>query len=80
MADWRKSLLQTGRESDLYHCQLCKHPLWVRRRRLWAVLLHYRGIDYTKMFCPIDKLTLLFISLSNYCSCITFGIDIDTSR
>lgn len=43
MAGWRKALLQTGRESDLYHCQLCKHRLWVKQRRLWAALLHYKG-------------------------------------
>ncbi|CAO3656426.1 unnamed protein product [Mucor fragilis] len=42
MAGWRKALLHTGRESDLYHCQLCKHRLWVRQRRLWAALLHYK--------------------------------------
>jgi DNA-directed RNA polymerase subunit RPC12/RpoP len=46
MAGWRKALLRTGRESDLYHCQLCKHRLWVKQRRLWAALLHYRGIYY----------------------------------
>jgi DNA-directed RNA polymerase subunit RPC12/RpoP len=43
MAGWRKALLQTGRENDLYHCQLCKHRLFVKQRRLWATLLHYKG-------------------------------------
>jgi hypothetical protein len=48
MAGWRKALLRTGRESDLYHCQLCKHRLWVKQRRLWAALLHYRGKSIAK--------------------------------
>ncbi|OBZ81979.1 hypothetical protein A0J61_09972 [Choanephora cucurbitarum] len=43
MAGWRKALLQTGRESDLYHCQLCKHRLWVKQRYLWATLLHFKA-------------------------------------
>ncbi|KAI9475641.1 MAG: hypothetical protein EXX96DRAFT_273161 [Benjaminiella poitrasii] len=42
MAGWRKSLLRTGRENDIYHCQLCKHRLWVKQRRLWAAFLHYK--------------------------------------
>ncbi|KAI8640539.1 hypothetical protein BD408DRAFT_419707 [Parasitella parasitica] len=42
MAGWRKALMQTGREDDLYHCQLCKHRLWVKQKRLWAALLHYK--------------------------------------
>ncbi|KAI9354727.1 hypothetical protein BD770DRAFT_131699 [Pilaira anomala] len=42
MAGWRKALLRTGRESDLYHCQLCKHRLWIKQKRLWAALLRYR--------------------------------------
>lgn len=42
MAGWRKALLHTGRENDLYHCQLCKHRLWVKQRTLWATFLHYK--------------------------------------
>ncbi|KAI8088274.1 hypothetical protein BDF21DRAFT_450003 [Thamnidium elegans] len=42
MAGWRKALLRTGRENDLYHCQLCKHRLWVKQKRLWAALLRYK--------------------------------------
>ncbi|KAI7901199.1 uncharacterized protein BX663DRAFT_115545 [Cokeromyces recurvatus] len=42
MARWRKALLRTGRENDIYHCQLCKQRLWVKQRRLWAAILHYK--------------------------------------
>ncbi|KAI8986326.1 hypothetical protein BDB01DRAFT_604760 [Pilobolus umbonatus] len=58
LAGWRKSLLDNGRERDIYHCQLCKYPLCVKQRRSWAVLLHYRII---RVFLTCIILTLILI-------------------
>ncbi|KAI8371002.1 hypothetical protein BD560DRAFT_112353 [Blakeslea trispora] len=82
MAGWRKALLQTGRENDLYHCQLCKHRLWVKQRYLWATLLRYKAFRATiavvllcLLLIPAGSIMKAFIHfsvlLTNYSGGIT---------
>ncbi|KAI7868915.1 hypothetical protein BDF14DRAFT_1789317 [Spinellus fusiger] len=58
MASWRKSLLESGRDADLYHCQLCKCKLHVKHRRPWAAFFHHR---VTRVVMTLLLLAVLLI-------------------
>ncbi|KAI8874885.1 hypothetical protein K501DRAFT_203770 [Backusella circina FSU 941] len=40
LADWRKIIIAADGQAD--QCQLCKQPLTIKQRRVWAALLHYK--------------------------------------
>ncbi|KAI8330190.1 hypothetical protein BC941DRAFT_518283 [Chlamydoabsidia padenii] len=42
MKSWRTSLLQCGRERDVYKCTLCQHKLTINQRNPLRTLLNYK--------------------------------------
>ncbi|KAI8981915.1 hypothetical protein BDF20DRAFT_863963 [Mycotypha africana] len=62
MAGWRKTLSETGRESDLYHCQLCKQRLYIKQKRLLMALLQFRRkqLDSLQQQQRAIQLTLIY--------------------
>lgn len=43
MKSWRTSLLECGRERDVYKCTLCQHRLSIKQRNPLRPLLNYKG-------------------------------------
>ncbi|KAI8074855.1 hypothetical protein BC940DRAFT_286792, partial [Gongronella butleri] len=43
MRSWRLSLLQGGRERDLYRCTLCQYKLTIKQYSYFRALFNYKG-------------------------------------
>ncbi|KAI9020769.1 hypothetical protein CLU79DRAFT_755438 [Phycomyces nitens] len=58
MASWRNSLMESGRDNDLYHCQLCKHRLYIKQHRPLTAFVNHK---VTRSLITIVLLVLLLV-------------------
>ncbi|ORX55045.1 hypothetical protein DM01DRAFT_1407093 [Hesseltinella vesiculosa] len=63
MRSWRLSLLQVGREKDLYRCTLCQHKLSIKQYSHLRALFNYKGM---RILGTVLILVLLLIPVGKF--------------